>query len=187
MSDTYFFGYGSLVNRRTHAHDPAHPARLTGWRRAWRATDARAAAFLTVVPDEDAQIDGLIAAVGAGGWAALDTREAAYARHSAAHQVQHGANAADIVVYAIAPERMVPMTGDHPILLSYLDVVVQGFLTEFGPEGVDHFFATTDGWEAPVLNDRATPRYPRAQRLTQGEQDHVDRWLAQLNCRIQSP
>ena len=35
-----------------------------------------------------------------------------------------------------------------PILLSYLDVVVQGYLAEFGEAGVARFFASTDGWGA---------------------------------------
>lgn len=184
MRNTYFFGYGSLVNRRTHDHAPAHPASLTGWRRAWRATDARPAAFLTVVPDNTARIDGLIAAVGPDGWEALDRREAAYQRHPATHQVRHAAPAQDVVVYAIAPDRMVPLTGDHPILLSYLDVVVQGFVSEYGEAGAEHFFTTTEGWEADVLNDRATPVYPRAQTLSETEHALVDAWLDQLGVRL---
>ncbi|MEO1425117.1 MAG: gamma-glutamylcyclotransferase family protein, partial [Pseudomonadota bacterium] len=63
MQDPYFFGYGSLVNRATHAHDDAHPATLRGWRRMWRHTALRPVAFLTVVPAPGSRIDGLIAAV----------------------------------------------------------------------------------------------------------------------------
>ena len=37
---------------------------------------------------------------------------------------------------------------DHPLVLSYVDVVVQGFLAEYGIAGVGHFFATTTGWPA---------------------------------------
>ena len=38
--------------------------------------------------------------------------------------------------------------------------------------------ATTDGWHVPVLDDRAAPRYPRAQTLTDRERILVDDALA---------
>ena len=87
--DAYFFGYGSLVNRNTHHFADAHRAQLRGWRRAWRHTSLREVAYLTVVPDEASVIDGLIAAVPADDWAALDEREGAYDRVKASHQVIH--------------------------------------------------------------------------------------------------
>lgn len=113
-----------------------------------------------------------------GDWAALDQREYAYDRHDAAHQVDHEAplqsGGGRIAIYAIAPDRMTEPTPEHPILLSYLDVVIQGYLRHFGEEGVARFVETTDGWEAPVLNDRHAPQYPRAQRLSERETDLVD-------------
>ena len=66
------------------------------------------------------------------------------------------------------------------MLLSYLDAVVQGYLREYGEAGADRFFATTDGWEAPFLNDRAAPRYPRHQQLAPDETAFVDDRLARL-------
>ncbi len=75
MEHTYFFGYGSLVNRTTHDHTPVHRARLHGWRRAWRAVPDRALCYLTAVRDPDAHIDGLIAPVPGDSWADLDRRE----------------------------------------------------------------------------------------------------------------
>jgi len=65
-------------------------------------------------------------------------------------------------------------------LLSYLDVVVQGFVHEFGTAGAKAFFETTDGWDTPVLDDRAAPIYPRAQTLSAEEQALTDRLLAQV-------
>ena len=41
----YFFGYGSLVNRATHDYVHAHPARISGWRRAWRHVEGRSVAL----------------------------------------------------------------------------------------------------------------------------------------------
>ena len=40
------------------------------------------------------------------------------------------------------------------------------------------FFATTDGWETPILNDRAAPQYPRAKLLSAQETALVDQHLA---------
>ncbi|MEO0752271.1 MAG: gamma-glutamylcyclotransferase family protein, partial [Pseudomonadota bacterium] len=101
-TDAYFFGYGSLVNRNTHDYPDARPARLLGWRRVWRHTDLRPVAYLTVVPDDTAEIDGLMAAVPNADWAALDIRERAYDRVAASHQVHHDiACAPEVVVYSI--------------------------------------------------------------------------------------
>ncbi|WP_037371773.1 gamma-glutamylcyclotransferase [Salipiger mucosus] len=185
MSTAFFFGYGSLVNRLTHGFDPAHPARARGWRRAWRYTADREVAYLTAIPDAGCEIEGLIAPVPDDGWAALDQREHAYDRRDARDWVQHEAGGVEqLALYAIAPERMRDPDGTHPVLLSYLDVVVQGYLSEFGEAGADRFFETTSGWEAPILDDRATPRYPRAQKLKAGERAYVDDWLRRLDCRV---
>jgi hypothetical protein len=67
---------------------------------------------------------------------------------------------------------------------SYLDVVVQGYLNEFGEAGAALFFATTHGWDAPILNDRKAPLYPRDQVLTRAETGFVDDAIAALACRI---
>ncbi|WP_101065890.1 gamma-glutamylcyclotransferase family protein [Roseovarius salinarum] len=161
-SEAYFFGYGSLVNRETHGFAQARPASLRGWRRVWRHTALRPVAYLTVVPDSATRIDGLIAAVPAEDWAALDEREGAYDRVAAAHQVDHGLpHRPEIAVYSIPEGKHGPPADTHPVLLSYLDVVVQGYLREFGEAGAARFFDTTDGWDAPVLDDRGAPRYPR--------------------------
>ena len=99
-------------------------------------------------------------------------RERAYDRVVAA-DVHHAAldKARDIQLYTIPdgkhgrPDRL------HPVLLSYIDVVVEGYLNEFGEDGVARFFASTGGWDAPIADDRAAPRYspapPRGDRQVQ--------------------
>lgn len=173
-----FFGYGSLVNRATHDHSPAVPARLGGWRRVWRQTTLRPWPFLSVERHANTRIDGLIAAVPGADWSALDRREAAYER---THLTQDSLTdapywAAEIQIYSVDP-RHGKDAPTGPILLSYLDTVVQGFLREFGRDGVARFFATTVGW-GPILDDRHDPLYPRAQRLGMAERglvdDHID-------------
>lgn len=181
MMHPYFFGYGSLVNRGTHAFPGACTARLRGWRRAWRGTSLRELAFLTAVPDAGAVVEGMIAQVPGDDWAALDQRERAYGRHDVSGGVAHEAgDAHSVQVYAIHADHVSADEAAHPILLSYIDVVAQGFLREYGVAGAVRFFETTDGWARPVLNDRAAPRYPRAQRLDAEERCFVDMQLDRL-------
>ena len=184
-SDPYFFGYGSLVNRYTHDFTDPQPATLSGWARAWRHTDLRPVAFLTAVPSALTTIEGMIARVPDADWDALDQREWAYDRIAASDSISHKQGSEiDIAVYAVPEARHQNPTNRHPILLSYVDVVIQGYLREFGRDGVDRFVSTTEGWDAPVLNDRANPRYPRHQPLTGSETALVDDHLAALAVQI---
>jgi hypothetical protein len=184
MTTPYFFGYGSLVNRATHVYTSAHRARITGWRRAWRHVEGREVAFLTAEPDSSTTIDGLIAAVPGADWQALDAREAWYKRE-AAQGLEHDISPAPSVQIYHAPHALHrPASVQHPVLLSYIDVVVQGYATEFGEEGVARFFETTDGWDAPIKNDRDMPIYARHQKLTSAQTALVDHHLAQVKARI---
>jgi hypothetical protein len=184
----HFFGYGSLVNRATHAYPSAHRARARGWRRVWRHARLRPVAFLSVEPAPGAEIEGLIAAVPGGDWAALDAREAAYRRHAVTREVAHEApHRPEIALYRLPDQGHAAPCEAHPILLSYIDVVVQGYLREFGRAGAERFFETTAGWDAPVLDDRAAPRYPRHQRLDAGERDFVDAMLRALSAPVMRP
>ena len=184
MSDPYFFGYGSLVNVKSHSYPDAHPATLNGWRRAWVVTPGYRTVLLTGVPAPDHQIDGLIAAVPGADWQALDAREAGYARLPANETVSHThPSASDIAVYAVARENMMANSGQM-ILLSYLDVVVQGFHQVYGSDGVTRFFDTTDGWDTPIFDDRDDPIYPRSQQLTPAQSALVDDHLQRLFAKV---
>lgn len=181
--DPYFFGYGSLVNRATHAYPMPRAARLSGWARAWKHTALRPVAFLTAVRDPASTIEGLIAPVPGGDWVALDAREWAYERLPTRDVAHDLPGPVDIAVYAVPDTHQAPPDVAHPILLSYLDVVVQGYFREFGRDGVERFFTTTYGWDAPVLDDRAAPQYPRAQVLTSEETALVDEHLGKLRAQ----
>ncbi|SFA87951.1 hypothetical protein SAMN05421688_1426 [Poseidonocella pacifica] len=185
MNHPFFFGYGSLVNRATHDYPSATPASVAGWRRVWRHTGLRPVAFLSVEPCATTEISGLIAQVPGGDWAALDAREAAYDRLDATHQVRHDLPApAPVAIYSVARAHRARTEDRHPILLSYLDVVVQGFAREHGEAGVADFFATTDGWDGPVYDDRENPLYPRHQILSAEERALVDEHLTRRKVLI---
>lgn len=187
MTHPYFFGYGSLVNTKSHDYPDPQPATLKGWRRAWVATPRYGVVLLTGVRAPGHSIKGLIAAVPNSDWAALDAREAGYARLFASEHVDHAhPTSPDIAVYAVDPDHM-HESDTHVILLSYLDVVVQGFHNVYGKEGVAHFFETTDNWHTPILNDRDAPIYPRHQKLTREQtllvDENIDRLSAQVKQR----
>jgi len=153
---THFFGFGSLVNLRTHVYKDTQPTQIKGWKREWVSSRLRDVAFLSVTPSPDTTIQGMRASTEGIGWEALDIREEGYYRH------------------VLPDEQMQMYIGDpnairrdvkQPILLSYLDVVAQGFHDHFGEQGVIDFFATTRNWDHPILDDRDTPLYPRATTL----------------------
>lgn len=184
MQNPCFFGYGSLVNRQTHSYPNAAPATLQGWRRTWvGARERDDVAYLTAVRDPAAQIQGLIAEVPDGDWSALDTREAGYARCDATPGLSPSRE--NVAVYAVQEADFV-RHGAHVILLSYLDVVIQGYAQVFGASGVAAFFDTTTGWDIPILDDRTAPRYPRTQRLTNAETALVDSYVTKIG-RVIAP
>ncbi|MFN3938173.1 MAG: gamma-glutamylcyclotransferase family protein [Gemmobacter sp.] len=180
-----FFGYGSLVNRATHDYPGARRARLAGWRRLWVHTPSRPVAFLSAEPAPGVVIEGLLAEVPGGDWAALDAREHAYARHPV--RVETEAGPAEAQVYAVPHPACAAPVAAHPVLLSYLDTVVQGFLREWGEAAVAGFFASTHGWNAPILDDRAAPLYPRAQPLSSAERALVDAQLSAVGAVVRRP
>jgi hypothetical protein len=177
MNDAFFFGYGSLVNRLTHDYPDAEPVTIRGWRREWRMAHGLGRSFLSVMPDASVEIDGLVARVPANDWTALDVRETGYQRHALATGAFAQGPVRPAQIYAIDSAQSDPVSHRAPIKLSYLDVVIEGFAQEFGPDGVGRFFKSTGGW-GPVLNDRASPLYPRARpvapALRRLVDDHLD-------------
>lgn len=178
---SFVFGYGSLVNESTHAMRPVRPARVSGWKREWRHTALRPVAFLTATPDPTAQIDGLLAAVPDADWAELDLREAAYVRCTADIADADAETSAQI--YHVPEGHHAPATTLHPVLLSYIDIVVAGYLGHFGEAGVRRFFDSTEGWDAPILDDRSAPRYSRYRPVNTDIPDLTDAHLNRVGAR----
>ncbi|WP_236545227.1 gamma-glutamylcyclotransferase family protein [Tropicimonas marinistellae] len=183
MMDRQFFGYGSLVNRATHGYPRTRPATLRGWQRVWVHTTLRPAAFLSVEP-ADREIDGLVAEVPGADWESLDAREGAYDRQPVEARLQTCGSPTPAQVYSVRSRHTAPPGVRHPLRLSYVDVVVQGYLEVFGEAGAERFFETTSGWRGPVHDDRAAPIYTRHQVLTSWQRGFVD---AQLAARGATP
>jgi hypothetical protein len=121
-----------------------------------------------------------------GDWAALDERERAYARLEVPDEhVEHDhPGSPKVHIYKVQPGNDAAPSVRHPILLSYLDTVIKGYLDVFGEAGVADFFATTDGWDSPIHNDRAAPVYPRHQQLSDYLRDFVDQKLAAVDANV---
>ena len=163
-----FFGFGSLVNQKTHDY-AITPATLKGWRREWMATTVRDFAFLSAAPDPCTNILGVTAIMADQNWSDLDRREYAYQRVDVSDQF---ADHDETVIYQVARQNIAK--DPKPLLLSYLDVVVQGFVAIGGEGAVTDFFQTTQGWDCGIYDDRNHPIYPRAQSLTAAETELCD-------------
>ncbi|MGR3291953.1 MAG: gamma-glutamylcyclotransferase family protein [Paracoccaceae bacterium] len=184
MSEQFIFGYGSLVNRATHDYTEIERAELHGWRREWHYTTLRDLAYLSATPDPDGSIIGVTLKAPQND-SKLEDRERAYQRSNVSRQVvRSGTAKIDIEIFAISPALCRPTGPRSALLLSYIDVVVQGFLQEYGEPGVQNFFETTHGWGAPILNDRAAPVYPRHQPLQARETALTDHWLNALSAVV---
>ncbi|MAA98331.1 MAG: gamma-glutamylcyclotransferase [Stappia sp.] len=197
-----YFGYGSLVNTRTLGEDArATAGTLSGWRREWRAwwpgTPDGAGApapgrvspcTLTVRRDPASAIRGVLVSEPAERLAVLDKREHRYVRVDGIGEqfrcdAQGAPGPGDAFLYEADSRIRRAGTDAHPILQSYLDCVLAGFLAFWGEEGVRHFLETTDGWEAPILADRSAPLYPRAQEIAPDVLARFDALLAPLEPR----
>ena len=181
---TGVFGYGSLMNAATHDYPGLRPARLEGWRRLWCHTAARTAAYLTAEPAPGTAIEGAVADVPTDAWPALDRREGAYGRHEVELAMSRAGGA--VVVYAVPVEERMPATARHPVLLSYLDVVIQGAMALHGEGGAAGVLRHDLGLGRRARRSRGA-RYARAQRLTAAERAAVDEGLARLGVeRVRS-
>ncbi len=173
-------------------------ATIAGWQRHWahRVDDERAAQLtwrpgeqdetipkgftvLTVAPASTVEIDGVLAVIGLTDLPALDRRESGYARHTL--------NLPDIAspVALYVSSKTQGACREYPLLQSYVDCVLAGYLAVFGWQGVTRFIATTKGWEAPIIDDRSNPLYPRAVTIEDDIRCEFDeRILAARRCAV---
>ena len=179
MQSSYFFGYGSLVNIETHFYRPYQKATAKGWRRKWVSTKYRETPFLSAYFVNEGEISGLIATVPNDDWKALDIREAGYERQRISIKLKKSFSN-QVQIYYVPDKNVSKIKSSGGILLSYLDCVIKGYLTEFGEEGAANFFSTTDGWNFQIIDDRSNPIYSRHVELTTAEYRFVDHHLKRI-------
>ncbi len=185
MKGDHIFGYGSLVNGATHDYRALHAAQLSGWRREWRYTSLRDLAYLSAAPDAASSISGVVLDAPPAD-AKLENREAAYERSEVSMQIDRAIPGIGAINVFSIPTPVHRARGpESALLLSYIDVVVQGYFQLLGEAGVQDFFETTHGWGARIINDRAAPIYPRHQVLDRHETALTDHWLDALAAKVE--
>lgn len=169
-----YFGYGSLVNRDTRPEDEiAVNARLSGWRRVWEhrvvsSHQRRGCTSLSVVPDSDCGIDGVLVTIPLDKLPELDSRESGYERLAIsveAFSLEEELSIDTVYLYRSLPVNRCFADEEHPILLSYIDVVMAGYEKRFGETGLSALLHSTTGWHRSVFDDRKNPHYPRHVQL----------------------
>ena len=193
-----YFGYGSLVNDDTRNKESfGFAGRLKGYRRRWSIWSASAerrafgfggVAALSVTACKNSYCDGLLIFDRKDHLPKVDEREAMYDRvaldltdFSASEALPDGI---DCYIYVgHAPDTNV-IDPHYPILQSYVDAVMQGFLDKFGEEGVARFVDETDGWQTPIVCDRDRPYYPRSVKLSIAEEELIDHYLKLSNAPL---
>lgn len=79
----------------------------------------------------------------------------------------------DIHVWVYVPKNPIPPDVSHPILQSYIDIIIRGCFNTFGEPFARSFVSTTTGWCCNAatphhhywVDDRDRPMYKRADRI----------------------
>ncbi len=172
----FIFGYGSLINSLSRSvtgeTGSAVAVKISGFERHWSciSTDYGMSSVV-VIAAKKAACNGVIVEVNPDQLANFDLRERGYQRVLV--------DVAQIDFYLTDSPLPAPIEGpvkiwlyqahkvilpceNHPVVLSYLDVILAGCL-EYSSEFCEDFVALTQGWQHAMLNDRQAPRYPRVQ------------------------
>ena len=182
-SYSFIFGYGSLVNRQSRAssstpdtfmHDaiPATvvPSDRLSLRRMWNFRSAKGgftALGLRIMDtkEDGIPINGVIYPVATADLPELKRREVGYDMHelSRLDVVMDGwqvlPNDARIYVFVPQPRFDALPDAEFPMLQSYIDICILGFL-DYGKDYARRFIESTDGWSHHWLDDRLLPRRP---------------------------
>lgn len=113
----------------------------------------------------DSGIDGVVVPLPIEALPVLDAREEGYERltlPASDFELPEGLAVDEVHVYRSLTEHRMSATDEHPILQTYVDCCMAGFLNVYGEGGLDNFLHATRGWHGQIENDRTQPRYPRA-------------------------
>ena len=176
----FVFGYGSLINQGSLLHTLRCEdlglivaGRIGGFRRSWsNRSEVRKRTGLGVRKCESAHLNGVAIEVSPSQLQDLDVREAGFGRVIVEDQ-----DLVDGTLWIYTKPEPKPPTAAYPIALSYVDCVLAGCLAR-GEGFAGEFMQTTAGWDAPILNDRANPQYPRGTPLTARIRERIDFHLA---------
>jgi len=175
------FGYGSLMNRSTLAYDlTLRAASIRGWVRQWRnpfEMNGVRLCFLTVHPRQNFLLRGALLSDGPQELDRIITER----EHSdvivSTPCLIDGIGTINANLYVAPQANLFWASANAPIHLSYLDCVLQGCQQLYGPEGINEFITTTEGWYLPLIDDRERPMYTRSVRLTKKDVKLIDSCL----------
>jgi len=139
------------------------------------AIDDPEIALLSVHQHEATELYGLIVVDSLDNLQQVDERERGYQRvqlTKSDFSAQGRELPASLYVYVANPAS--EPDARPPLLQSYMDAVMQGYLNEYGAMGLAHFIETTTGFNREIILDRHQPQYPRAVELDQTIADLFD-------------
>lgn len=166
--EAHIFGYGSLISAESRARTgysgEAIPYIVRGVQREWNLVAPQyELTAVGAVFKPDAICNGVIVPVAENELPKFDAREEGYHRirldKSSIVSNKPTVIGGDIWVYVV-DQPGVPSV-ENPIVQSYVDVILSACF-DFDEEFAKTFIGTTQGWYNPWINDRESPRYPRA-------------------------
>lgn len=168
MSKIFIFGYGSLIcldsRSRTGVTAPAIPVTVSDVKRGWYIqNNDYCYSSVAIIKAPGSLCRGVLFEIPVSEIARFDQREYKYQRinlspESITDCAVTLSSTDEIYTYCIShierPDKA------HPIALSYLEVIMHGCL-RYGEAFAREFIETTDGWNAPWINDLDLPLYVR--------------------------
>lgn len=170
MERHYILGYGSLISSESRAKTgetgQVWPVKLHGFERHWSVmTPELGMSSVAIVKAEEKFCNGVLIEVAEDQFPLFDEREKGYQRAQIPKQQlqpYHDEPLPEGIYWAYHTQDVVHPCHKFPITLSYVDVILSGCF-EHGDAFTTDFLSLTQGWHAPLINDRPTPVYPRAQ------------------------
>ena len=190
----FLLGYGSLLSddsrfRFSQNPHPAASVMVSGFRREWiTRSEPEKQTYVGAVIDADAALNAHCIPVVLN--PSLHKREQDYrfvevslAQVSSlqcpnAHLLD-AIERPEVTLWLCESLLRQPPTPDFPIHQSYIDTCLSGSLTHGGLTEAKRFMLSTSGW-GHIVNDRASPRYPRAARVNDDSLRIIDDELMTL-------